>query len=110
MNNSISFRGVYKMTAPRVDQVKDEKEKAALSDCITNSVMMSVNMSVAEPRINEKERAMYFKIDDKNDKVFEEGFQNILKECNSKFNMDLANKVYMQKVSDAEYNNAEKLG
>lgn len=109
MNNSVSFQGVYKMTAPRVDQVKDPKEKEALTECVTNSVVIGCGASVAKPRVNEKEGAMYFKIDNKNDKIFEEGFQSILQECNKKFNTDLANKVYMTKVDDAEFNKATEI-
>jgi len=109
INSNLAFKGVYKMTAPKVDAAKNEQEKAALTDCITNCVVMGCNMSVVQPKVNKEEGALYFKIDDKNDKDFENGFKTIVNECNKKFNTDLAKTVYVQKTTDADFNKAEVL-
>ena len=49
---------------------------------------------------------MYFKINDKNDALFEKGFANILENCNKQFNIDMAKKAYYEKVSEEEFNKA----
>ena len=110
-NNSTnpSFKGVYKVTMPNVKTVKDEKEKGALTEGMINAVVLGTNLSVAEPRVAKDNSAVYFKVDDKNDKMFESGFKTIVDECNKQFNTDLAKKVYYKKVDNSEYNQAEIL-
>lgn len=101
-----AFKGVYKVTLPNVDAIKDKKEKDAATDAVINTVVMGYNMSAAEPKIvpNGDLITTYFKIDDKNDQKFETGFKNIVDNCNKSFNTDVAKRVYMEKVSEAEYN------
>lgn len=103
--NGISFKGVYKVTLPQVDTLKDKNEKDAVKDAVINTVVMGSNMSVAEPKVvqNGNSLTTYFKIDDKNDANFENGFKSIVDNCNKKFNTDVASKVYMEKVSEEEY-------
>ena len=105
----VSFKGVYKVSIPKVTDAKNEKEKAAFTDVAMNVVVMGANNSIAQPKTDEARNAMYFKIDDKNDAKFEQGFKNILDNCNKQFNIDMAKKAYMQKVSNEEYNNAKAL-
>ena len=102
----VSFRGVYKVTLPKVDTLKDENEKNAAKDAVLNTVVMGSNMSVAEPKAvpNGDSLTTYFKIDDKNNANFENGFKRIIDDCNKRFNTDIASKVYMEKVSEEEYN------
>ena len=105
--NGISFKGVYKVTLPNVDTLKDKKEKDAAKDAVVGTVVMGSNMSVAEPKVvqNADSITTYFKIDDKNDANFENGFKSIISDCNKRFNTDVASKVYMEKVSEEEYKN-----
>ena len=105
--SSPSFQGIYKITMPDIKTAKDEKEKAAFTEAAINTVVMGANTVTAPPRTDGK-GSVYFKIDDKNDKKFEQGFANILAECNKTFNVDMAKKAYMQKVSEAEFNNAKE--
>ena len=102
-----AFKGIYKVTMPNVNTVKDEKEKAALTETMINTVVLGANLSVAEPRVSKDNSSVYFKVDNKNDQVFENGFKTIINECNKQFNTDLAKKVYYKKVDDAEFNKAE---
>ena len=106
--DSVSFKGVYKVTIPNVKDIKDEKEKAALSEAAIGAIVMGANSSIEAPRTDNK-NSVYFKIDNKNDANFEKGFTSILNECNKQFNMDLAKKVYFEKVSDEEFKNAQPL-
>ena len=106
---SPSFKGVYRVTMPNVKEIQDPKEKSAVEDAVINSVVMGANMSIAEPRVSKDHASIYYKIDDKNDKSFENGFKSILDDCNKRFNTDLAKKVYFQKVDDKEYQDAEVL-
>ena len=106
---SPAFRGVYKVAMPDVEKVKDEKEKNALAETMINALVMGANFSITDPRVAKDNSAVYFKIDNKNDAAFEKGFNSIINECNKQFNMDLAKKVYINKVSDAEFNKAEIL-
>ena len=103
--NGVSFKGVYKVTLPKVDTLKDKNEKEAAKDAVINTVVMGGNMSVAEPKVvqNADSITTYFKIDDKNNANFENGFKSIIDSCNKKFNVDVASKVYMEKVSEEEY-------
>ncbi len=103
--NGISFKGVYKVTLPQVDTLKDKNEKDAVKDAVINTVVMGSNMSIAEPKVvqNGNSLTTYFKIDDKNDANFENGFKSIVDNCNKKFNTDVASKVYMEKVSEEEF-------
>lgn len=105
--NPVSFKGVYKITMPNIKEAKDEKEKNAITEVAINTVVMGANASIAEPKTDGKN--VYFKIDDKNDAKFEAGFKNILDNCNKQFNVDMAKKTYIQKVSEAEYQKAESL-
>ena len=107
--NPVSFKGVYKVTMPKVTEAKDDKEKAAYTDVATNVVVMAANASVAQPKVDATKTSMYFKIADKNDANFEKGFAGILESCNKRFNVDMAKKAYIQKVSDEEYDKAETL-
>ena len=102
--NSVAFKGVYKVTLPNVKEAKDEKEKAAYTEAVMNTVVMGANASVAEPKFDKDSSSVYFKINDKNDAKFEKGFSTILNECNKKFNVDMVKKAYIQKVSEEEYN------
>ena len=108
--SSPSFKGVYKVTIPNVKEAKNEKEKAAYTNLALNVVVMGTNASVAQPKVNEAEKSMYFKINDKNNAKFEAGFKNIIDNCNKQFNIDLAKKAYCEKVTEAEYNSASPLG
>ena len=105
-NNSVAFKGIYKVSLPRVDKAKDDNEKAALTEASINSTLMGFNYSIDYPRINEQKAAVYYKIDDINDKNFEEGFKNIIDECNKAFNVDIAKKAYIQKVDENEFKEA----
>ena len=111
MNNvsSPNFKGVYKVNMPNVQNIKDEKEKNALAETMVYTLVMGSNYSSAEPRVAKDNSAVYFKIDNKNDKAFEAGFKEIINECNKQFNTDMAKKVYYNKVDEAEYNKAEVL-
>ena len=102
--NPVAFKGVYKVTLPNVKEAKNEHEKAAYTDVVMNTVVMGANASVAEPKFDKNTSSVYFKINDKNDAKFEKGFSMILDDCNKRFNLDLAQKAYIQKVSDEEYN------
>ena len=101
-----AFKGVYKVTLPKVDSIKDKKERDAATDAIINTTVMGYNMSSAEPKIIPSGDLVttYFKIDDKNDAKFENGFKNIIDNCNKSFNTDIAKRVYMEKVSEEEFN------
>ena len=50
--NSVAFKGVYKVTLPNVKEAKDEKEKAAYTEAVMNTVVMGANASVAEPKFD----------------------------------------------------------
>ena len=105
-----SFKGIYKLTSVNVKSIENEKEKQAMSDCLINSVILGVNLSIDDGSKvgNDKQNpSSYFKIDDKNDKLFENRFKEILNDCNKKFNLDLASKVYIQKVDEDEYEKAQ---
>ena len=104
-----AFKGVYKVTMPKVDTGKDENEKKAIAETVINTLVMGANMSVAEPKIDKSTNSIYFKIDDKNDKVFESGFNNIINECNKVFNIDMAKKAYIKKDNESEYEKADAL-
>ena len=105
----VSFKGVYKVTLPNVKEAKSEQEKNAYTDMAINVTVMGANSSIAEPKTSQDNKSIYFKIDDRNDANFEAGFKNILNDCNKRFNIDMAKKAYITKVSDAEYNNAQSL-
>ena len=105
----ISFKGVYKVTIPKVNEAKNQQEEAAYTDLAINTVVMATNNSVERPRIDDAGQSMYFKIDDKNDAKFESGFKNILDNCNKQFNLDLAKKAYIEKVSNEEFEQAQAL-
>lgn len=111
MNNvtNPSFKGVYKVNMPNVNSVKDEKEKNSLAETMVYALVMGANLSVSEPRVAKDNSAVYFKVDNKSDKAFEDGFKEIISECNKQFNTDMAKKVYYNKVDEAEYNKAEVL-
>lgn len=104
--NGTAFKGVYKVTLPKVDTIKDKKEKDAATDAVINTTVMAYNMSSSQPKIiqNGDLVTTYFKIDDKKDADFEKGFKNIIDNCNKNFNIDIAKRVYMEKVADSEYN------
>ena len=104
-----AFKGVYKVNMPDVKNIKDEKEKNALAETMMYAIVMGANFSVAEPRVAKDNSAVYFKVDNKNDKAFETGFKEIITECNKQFNADMAKKVYYNKVDEAEFNKAEVL-
>ena len=99
--SSPSFKGVYKVTIPNVKEAKNEKEKAAYTDLALNVVVMGANASIEQPKVNEAEKSMYFKINDKNDAIFEAGFKNIVDHCNKQFHIDLAKKAYCEKAREA---------
>lgn len=103
----ISFQGVYKVTLPNVKEATNEQEKGAYTDAAINTVLMGANTSVAQPKVSEDKKSVYFKIDDKNDTNFEKGFSNIVNDVNKRFNVDMAKKAYIQKVSEAEFNSAQ---
>ena len=105
--SSPSFKGIYKVTLPNVKEAKNEQEKAAFTEAAIGTVVMGANNVVAPPKTDGK-NSVYFKINDKNDKDFEQGFANILAECNKNFNVDMAKKAYIQKVSEEEFNNAKE--
>ncbi|MCQ2738697.1 MAG: hypothetical protein MJ237_00560 [bacterium] len=105
----MAFRGIYKLTAPKVDTIKDEKEKNALTDILMYTVMMGYGMSVATPRVNEKEGSLYFKIDDNKNAEFEKSYKDAVAECNKIYNLDIAKKAYIQKVSENEFNQAKEI-
>ena len=102
----IGFKGVYKVTLPNVKEATNEQEKGAYTDAAINTVVMGANASIAQPKVSEDKKSVYFKIDDKNDSKFETGFSTIVNECNKKFNVDMAKKAYIQKVGEDEYNKA----
>ena len=102
----ISFQGTYKVTLPNVKEAANENEKGAFMDAAINTVVMAANTSVAKPKVSADKKSMYFKIDDKNDAKFEQGFSKILEECNKKFNVDMAKKAYLQKVTQEEFDKA----
>ena len=68
---------------------------------------MGANMSAQPPRISKDKAFIYYNIKDKDDKNFENGAKNILDNCNKMFNVDLAEKVYPQKATLEEYNQAD---
>ena len=102
----IGFKGVYRVTLPNVKEAKNEQEKGAFTDTAINTVLMGANNSIAQPRVSEDKKSVYFKIDDKNDPKFEAGFTNILNDVNKRFNIDMAKKAYIQKVGEEEFNKA----
>ena len=102
----IGFKGIYKVTLPNVKEATNEQEKGAYTDAAINTVVMGANNSVAQPRVSDDKKSVYFKIDDNNDSKFETGFSNILNDCNKKFGIDMAKKAYIQKVDEEEYNKA----
>ena len=108
-SNPVSFKGVYKITMPKVTDAKNEQEKAAFTEVATNVVVMGANASIDLPKIDKNTSSIYFKIDDKNNAKFENGFKNILDNCNKHLNLDMSKKAYIQKVSDAEYQKEEPL-
>lgn len=103
-NSAPNFKGCYKVTLPNVKDIKDPKEKSAMSEVVMNTVVMGANMSVVAPRMNKEAGSVYFKIADKNDANFEKGFKFTLDNCNKKFGVDAAQKAYIQKVSEEEFN------
>ena len=107
--NPVAFKGVYKIQLPNVKDATNEKEKAAYTDVAMNTIVMGANNSIVAPKVDNKTKSIYFKIDDKNDTQFEAGFKQILDMCNKNFGVDMAKKAYIQKVSDAEYNKAEEM-
>lgn len=107
--SSPNFKGVYKVNMPDVNNIKDEKEKSAIAETMVYTLVMGANYSAADPRVAKDNSAVYFKVDDKNDKAFEAGFRQVIDECNKQFNTDMAKKVYYSKVDEAEYNKAEIL-
>ena len=100
--HGVSFKGVYKVTLPKVDTIKDENERNAATDAVINTALMGHNMSVAQPKVIPGGDFVitYFKIDDKNDTKFENGFNSIVDNCNKSFNVDIAKRVYMEKVNN----------
>ena len=107
--NPVAFKGVYKISLPNVKEAKTDQEKAAYTDVAMNTIVMAANNSVAPPRVDNKTKNIYFKINDKNDAQFEAGFKQILDMCNKNLKMDMSKKVYVQKVSEDEFNKAEPL-
>jgi len=107
--NPVAFKGIYKITMPKATEAKNEQEKGAYTDTITNVVVMGANNSIVPPKVDKNTSSIYFKIDDKNDTQFETGFKNIIEDCNKRFNIDMAQKAYMEKVSEEEFQNAESL-
>ena len=105
----IGFKGIYKVTLPNVKEAKNEQEKGAYTNAAINTVVMGANVSIAQPKVTEDKKSVYFKIDDKNDTNFETGFSTIINECNKKFNIDMAQKAYIQKVGEDEYNKANSI-
>ena len=67
----IGFKGVYKVTLPNVKEATNEQEKGAYTDAAINTVVMGANASIAQPKVSEDKKSVYFKIDDKNDSKFE---------------------------------------
>ena len=111
-NNNITnpaFKGVYKVNMPDITKIKDEKEKESLAETMINTLVLGANFSIAEPRVAQDNTAVYFKIDNKNDKLFESNFKKLMDECNKQFNMDVAKKVYYKKTDDKEFNKAIEL-
>ena len=111
-DNNISnpaFKGVYKVNMPDVRTIKDEKEREGVAETMINAVVLGTNLSIAEPRVSKDSTAVYFKIDNKNDKLFESSFQKVVDECNKQFNVDVAKKVYFKKTDNKEYNSAVEL-
>lgn len=104
-----AFKGVYKVTMPNVDTIKDENEKNALTEAAVNSVVMGYNLSTNPPRISKDQKSVLYKIDDKNDKVFESGFNAIVADCNKQFNIDLAKKIYFEKAAEKDFNEAQPI-
>lgn len=105
----ISFQGTYKVTLPNLKTAMNENEKGAFMDAAINTVVMAANTSVAKPKVSPDKKSMYFKIDDKNDAKFEQGFLEILEECNKKFNVDMAKKAYLKKVTPEEFDKAVEI-
>jgi len=108
-DNNISnpaFKGIYKVSMPDIKSMKDGKEKDGVANTMINAIVLGTNLSTAEPRISKDSSAVYFKIDDKHDKVFESNFKQIVDECNKQFNVDVAKKVYYKKTDNKEFNNA----
>ena len=103
----IGFKGVYRVTLPNVKEAKNEQEKGAYTDAAINTVIMGANNSIAQPRVSEDKKSVYFKIDDKNDANFEKGFSSILNDVNKRFSIDMAKKAYIQKVGEEEFNKAQ---
>ena len=103
----ISFQGIYKVTLPNVKEAKNDAEKGAYTDAAINTVVMGANNSIDQPRVSEDKKSVYFKIADKNDANFETGFSNILNDINKRFNVDMAKKAYIEKVSEEEFNKAQ---
>ncbi len=104
--NPVAFKSVYKVTLPNVKEAKNEQEKNAFTDTAINTIMMGANNSIAQPRMSADQKSVYFKLDNKNDSNFENGFSSILAECNKIYNVDMAQKAYIQKVDEQEFNNA----
>ena len=63
--NPISFKGVYKVSLPKVPEAQNEQEKAAFTDTAVNVGVMGANSSVDRPKVDADKKFMYFKIDDK---------------------------------------------
>ena len=103
-NQSVNFKGCYKVTMPNVKSIEDPQMKGAMTEVVMNTVIMGANMSVAEPRMNKEAGSVYFKIADQKDATFEKGFKMIIDGCNKKFGVDAAKKAYIQKVSEEEFN------
>ncbi len=111
-DNNISnpaFKGIYKVTMPDIRTINNEKEKEGMAETMINTIVLGTNFSIAEPRVAKDNSAVYFKIDNKNDKIFESNFKKLIDECNKQFNMDVAKKVYYNKTDDKEFNKAIEL-
>ena len=111
IQNSLApnFKGCYKVTMPNVKTIEDPKMKGAMTEVVMNTVVMGANMSVAAPRMNKEAGSVYFKIADKNDANFEKGFKMVIDNCNKKFGVDAAQKAYIQKVSEEEFDKMPQL-
>jgi hypothetical protein len=107
-NNTITFNGVYKVTMPKVTEAKNEREKAAFTEMAMNTVIVGTNSSIDLPRVNDK-NSIYFNIHNNFDEKFENVFKQTIEDCNKKFNVDMAKKAYLERVSIDEYNNAKPL-
>lgn len=104
--NSPAFKSIYKVPMINVKDIKDEKERNVTADAVINTVVMGTNMSVEAPRVAKDKSAVFYKIHDANDKVFEKGFKNIIDACNKQLNNDLAEKLYYEHASEQEFQNA----